>query len=69
MSYKSVKDVITLLLRNGFLVKSQRGSHIKFEKNDIVVIVPNHGNKGIEKGTYHSILKQAGLSRKIKKNK
>ena len=61
MSYKSVKDVISMLLKNGFELKSQKGSHLKFEKESRVVIVPNHGSKGIEKGTYHSILKQAGL--------
>ena len=61
MSYKSVKDVITMLQSNGFVLKSQRGSHMKFVKDDIVVILPNHTSKGIEKGTYYSILRQAGL--------
>ena len=61
MSYKSVNEVIRLLKQNGFEIKGQRGSHLKFEKNGKVVIVPNHGNKGVEKGTYYSILKQAGI--------
>ncbi len=61
MSYKSVKDVVDLPLKNGFELKGQKGSHMKFEKEGQVVVVPNHGSKGIEKGTYHSILKQAGL--------
>ncbi|MBO7428735.1 MAG: type II toxin-antitoxin system HicA family toxin [Paludibacteraceae bacterium] len=61
MSYKSVKDVVDLLLKNGFELKGQKGSHMKFEKEGKVVVVPNHGSKGIEKGTYHSILRQAGL--------
>ncbi|MBQ5993000.1 MAG: type II toxin-antitoxin system HicA family toxin [Bacteroidales bacterium] len=61
MSYKTVKEVISLLLKNGYELKSQKGSHLKFEKDGKVVIVPNHGSKGIEKGTYYSILKQAGL--------
>ncbi len=61
MSYKTVKEVISLLLKNGYELKSQKGSHLKFEKVGKVVIVPNHGSKGIEKGTYYSILKQAGL--------
>ena len=60
MSYKSVKDVVTMLQENGFVLKSQRGSHMKFEK-DGKVIVPNHNSKGVEKGTYYSILRQAGL--------
>lgn len=28
-----------------------------------VVVVPNHTNKGIEKGTYYNILRQAGISK------
>lgn len=50
-----------MLLKNGFELKSQKGSHLKFEKGSRVVIVLNHGSKGIEKGTYYSILKQVGL--------
>ena len=49
MSYKSVKEVVTMLLDNGFILKSQ------------TVVVPNHGKKGVEKGTYYSIMRQAGL--------
>ena len=29
MSYKSVKEVVTMLLDNGFILKSQKGSHMK----------------------------------------
>lgn len=61
MSYKSVKDVVDLLLQNGFKLKSQRGSHMKYVKGERTVIVPSHGSKGIEKGTYHNILRQAGI--------
>ena len=61
MSYKSVKDVVPLLQENGFVLKSQTGSHMKFEKDGKVVIIPNHHSKGVEKGTYYSILRQAGL--------
>lgn len=61
MSYKSVKDVVTTLLENGFELVSQKGSHMKFKKGNKVVIVPNHNSKGVEKGTYCSILRQAGL--------
>ena len=56
MSYKSVKDVVTMLQENGFVLKSQKGSHMKFEKDGKVVIVPNHNSKGVEKGTYYSIV-------------
>ena len=61
MSYKSVKEVVTMLLDNGFVLKSQKGSHMKFEKDGITVVVPNQGKKGVEKGTYYSILRQAAL--------
>lgn len=61
MSCKTVKFVIDLLKKNGFVFKSQKGSHMKFEKEGKIVVVPNHGSKGIEKGTYHNILKQAGI--------
>ena len=61
MSYKSVRYVIDLLMRNGFILKSQKGSHMKFVKGDKTVVVPNHGSKGIEKGTYYNILNQADI--------
>jgi predicted RNA binding protein YcfA (HicA-like mRNA interferase family) len=61
MSYKTVRDVIALLKGNGFLLKSRKGSHLKFIKGSVSVIVPNHGSKGIEKGTYYNILRQAGI--------
>ncbi len=61
MSYKSVKEVIDLLKEQGFTQKSRKGSHIKFEKDGRTVIVPDHGKKGIEKGTFYSILRQAGI--------
>lgn len=64
MSYKSVKFVIDLLKKNGFVFKSQKGSHIKFEKDGRIVVVPNHGSKGVEKRTYYNILKQAGIEEK-----
>ena len=63
MSYKSIKDVVTMLQENGFEFKSQKGSHLKFVKDDKTVIVPNHNSKGVEKGTYYSILRQAGLKK------
>ncbi len=61
MSYKSVKDVVAMLQDNGFEFRSQKGSHMKFVKGKMTVVVPDHGKKGIEKGTYYNILRQAGL--------
>ncbi|MBO6118555.1 MAG: type II toxin-antitoxin system HicA family toxin [Bacteroidales bacterium] len=63
MSYKTVKDVVDLLLANDFSFVRQKGSHQVYTNGKKVVIVPNHGKKGIEKGTYFSILRQAGLKK------
>ena len=60
MSYKSIADVVTLLKSMGFKFVSQKGSHAKYSDGKHTVIVPIHGNKGIEKGTYYNILRQAG---------
>lgn len=61
MSYKKVQDVIDLLTAHGFKKVRQKGSHMVYTNGKQVAIVPDHGSKGIEKGTYHSILRQAGI--------
>ena len=61
MSYKSVKDVVTLLTENGFWFVRQKGSHMVYTDGTHIVVVPDHGKKGVEKGTYYNILRQAGL--------
>ena len=45
------KDVIKILKQSGFRLKSQKGSHKKLVKDDLTVIVPDHGKKDIPKGT------------------
>lgn len=60
MSYKSIKEVIDLLRLWGFEFISQKGSHAKYSDGKHTVVIPMHGKKGIEKGTYFSILRQAG---------
>ena len=57
MSYKSVKEVVTLLVKYDFKQVRQTGSHMVFTNGKRVVVVPNHRG-GIEKGTYYSILRQ-----------
>lgn len=56
------KEMVKLLKKNGFVVVSQNGSHIKLKNSqtDKQVIVPLH-NKDLKKGTEQAILKQAGL--------
>jgi predicted RNA binding protein YcfA (HicA-like mRNA interferase family) len=59
----SGKQMGRVLARLGFYLHSQRGSHMKFLKEEggtEIVIVPNH--KILRKGTLHSILKQVNLS-------
>lgn len=61
MSYKSVKDVVTLFTENGFWFVRQKGSRMVYTDGGHIVIVLNHGKKGVEKGTYYNILRQAEL--------
>lgn len=60
----SAKALIKLLEENGFELKRSRGSHrIYYHKESkVTVVVPVHGNRDLPKGTFLSILKQAGLS-------
>lgn len=57
-----VKELLTLLKKDGWIVKSQKGSHQQMTHPDKPgkVTVPIHGGD-IAKGTLNSILKQAGL--------
>lgn len=59
----SGKKLGRALLRLGFILKSQRGSHMKFvrvrEVRKDVIIVPNH--KNIRTGTLRSILNELPL--------
>ena len=59
------KKIIKILRRNGFILRKQKGSHLIFKHSQTEkrVIVPLH-NKDLPKGTFLSILKQAGISKK-----
>ena len=57
----SSQKIINILLRNGFIFVSQRGSHQKYRKEDKTVIVPAP-RKEIPIGTFRSILRQSGLN-------
>lgn len=58
----SSKEIIAVLKSKGFVFKSKKGSHAKYIKNKLTVIVP-HPMKEIPYGTFVSILKQSGLSK------
>ena len=56
------QEMIKHLKRNGFVIVSQNGSHIKLHNPSTgrTVIVPYH-SKDLKKGLEQAILKQAGL--------
>jgi len=64
LSY-SAKDLISILIRNGFEFKRSKGSHHIYENpvTKKITVVPMHGNKDLPKGTYYGILRQAGLDK------
>ena len=56
------REMIQYLKKNGFIIVSQNGSHVKM-KNPVTgkqTIVPYH-SKSLKKGMEQAILKQAGL--------
>ncbi len=57
----SSRQIVKVLRRKGFVFVSQRGSHIKFRKRTLTIIVPDN-RKEIPSGTFRSILRQAHLS-------
>ena len=61
----SSNEILQVLLKHGFIFVSQKGSHIKYRKDGIptlTVIVPAE-RKQIPVGTFHSILRQSGLTK------
>lgn len=58
----SSKEIISVLEKNGFIFKSQKGSHSKYIKENYIVIIP-HPKKEIPAGTFMSIVRQSGLRR------
>lgn len=56
----SSDKVIKILIKHGFVLKSQKGSHQKFVTLNKIVIVPA-SRKEIPIGTLKSISRQAGI--------
>jgi predicted RNA binding protein YcfA (HicA-like mRNA interferase family) len=59
----SSERIVKTLEREGFVFVSQRGSHVKYRNTGsptLTVIIPA-GRKQIPRGTFRSILRQAGL--------
>jgi mRNA interferase HicA len=54
---------LSLLLKDGWIVVSTRGSHLKMKhpSKPGVIVFPNHGAKEMGKGLEKKICKDAGL--------
>ncbi len=63
----SGKEMIKFLLKQGFTIVAQKGSHVRLKKRSIVevlvTVVPIHGNADLKPGLLNDILKQAGIER------
>jgi predicted RNA binding protein YcfA (HicA-like mRNA interferase family) len=57
----SSKKVINILIKNGFLFVSKRGSHQKYTNGKQTVIIPAP-RKEIPIGTLRSISRQSGIN-------
>jgi len=55
------RHIIRVLQEKGFFFVSQKGSHAKFRKGELTVIVPMHG-KETPYGIFRSILRQSKLT-------
>jgi predicted RNA binding protein YcfA (HicA-like mRNA interferase family) len=63
--YSSV-EILRVLHKHGFIFISQKGSHLKYRKygNPTLTVIIPADRKQIPAGTFNSILKQSGLTRK-----
>ena len=61
----SPKYLIKLLEQNGFVFQRVNGSHQLFHNvtTGKTIVVPVHGGKDMKKGTFLTILKQAGIDK------
>ena len=61
----SPRYLIKILEDNGFIFRRENGSHKIFynRASGKTVVVPVHGNRDLKKGTFLSILKQAGIDK------
>lgn len=62
----SGKEIVKTLLKNGFVIVRQKGSHVHLDKQSgektLHVTVPVHANKDINPFIFKSIARQAGYS-------
>ncbi len=55
------RDLLKLLMENGWELDRVRGSHHILVKESATVSVPVYGSRDVPKGTLHAILKEAGI--------
>jgi predicted RNA binding protein YcfA (HicA-like mRNA interferase family) len=55
------REIMSALITHGYTQISQKGSHVKFRKGAVTIIVPNHQGKDIAYGLGCAILKRAGI--------
>jgi mRNA interferase HicA len=61
MGNRRARDLIKKLKKSGFEEVNQKGSHKKFKKGKVIIIVPDHGGKDLGKGIIKEIEKQSGV--------
>ncbi len=61
------KEIITILTKQGFIVRRQKGSHVTLYKlkdgKGLYVTVPVHAGKEMLPSTLLSIIRQAGMDK------
>jgi len=55
----SGEKLVKILIKEGFVLLSQKGSHIKLKRGEVTIIVPNH--KELRKGTLGNIIKISNI--------
>lgn len=62
--FYSSSYIIRILMKEGFIFISQRGSHMKFRKisSSILTVIVPANKKEIPQGTLRSILRQSNLN-------
>jgi len=67
LPWLSAREVLKVLIRNGFIIKRQIGSHIQLvgivKNARQLVTVPYHGNEDLAPGTLLSIIEQSGFTK------
>ncbi len=59
------KEALRLILKAGWYIHSQSGSHVKLKHKNYTysIVFPNHGSKELGKGLQKKLFKQAGITK------